>query len=417
MGWRESLREASFDGIRFKVDTAEFVGGWNISTKDIPKKEKATKGNSDIDKVFPKLGKSRESKTDETSLKPKVFNVIMYFVGENYLSERNAILNRFNQGGAGELILPTLGKVKCFIQDFTATFNNQEGGFETISCVFISRPDEQQVISSVDTETALSGGVLDSILSIGDSFGYKVLGVADYVFDEAENIAEKLSGSVFDLVGLGSANDKVSDYMLKIRSFEADVATIIRTPTRYYEEITELVGGLSGIFDKPASAWEAQKKLFDSFGSDFKPVNQTTPNRVAQANNQDSVEFTVKALSAVEMANAGAGVDFVSVEQSDLIKDQTIEALDSIALDVADSQQRQELYFAIVDVKDKFINQVEQASENLPQSRDISTQELEPSVVVAYDLYADEERSGEIVERNGVIHPLFCDRNLNVLSF
>jgi len=419
MGWRESLRDANFDGVPFFVDTTEFSSGWNISERDITQPEKKSKGNLDqqkIDKAFG-AGGGREADTTETSKKAKVFNVLMYFIGENYLSGRNAMLERFDNGGVGELVLPTLGKVKCFIQEFSSTFSNTEGGFETIECVFIAKPDQPQIINSIDTASALSGGILDSILSIGDSFGYKVLGVADYVFEEAENIAETLSGSVFDLIGLGGTNNTVNDYVLKIRAFEADINTIVRSPDRYYNEIQGLVSGLSGIFTDSSTKFEAQDKLNKSFGSTFKPVNQTTPNRAAQANNQDSVVFTVRALTAVEMAGAGSGIQFISVEQADTIKETTIAALDGIAEEVGDSNQRQELYDAIIDVKDKFLNDVEQNAENLPKSRDIETADLEPALVVSYDLYADEERAPEVVERNKVIHPLFCQRKLDVLSF
>jgi len=396
MSWRDNLRDASFNGIPFKENGDEFSGGWNIDENNIPIQESVSDGatsaaEEEINSQLRPEARARDSETRPTAKKAKRFAVSMFFLGDNYIAERDAMLAAFDAGGLGVLVTQTRGSIRCFVEEYTSTMSKDEGGYETIDAVFISAPNEQQVTTSIDTQQSLNNGILDALGSIGGGFGYEVAGVADYVFDEASEIAETLSGSVFDLIGLGGTNNTVNDFILRIREFQRDIDTIVRTPERYYEEISGLVLGLTGIFEEPSAGYEAQEKLYSNFGDDLKPVNQTTPNRVIQANNQDSVVFTVKALAACQMAGNGSQIDFISVDQADLIKETTSDALDDIAEEVGDSDQSQEIYEAIVDVKDKFLTDVEQSSESLPSNREITTNQNEPSLVIAYDLYANLE--------------------------
>jgi len=419
MGWRESLRSASIDKIAFLVDSTEFSGGWNIDEKNIPVKEElsATANIAAENAIKAQLRPdARGPEIRDASKKAKIFNVLMHFIGDEYLTERNRVLDRFEKGGEMDLVLPTLGTVKCFVQDFRSTFNNSEGGFEQIDATFIAAPKAKQVITTVDTSTALKDGVVSAKTAIDEAFGYNVSDVADSVFEKASEVADALSGSVFDLIGLGEANNELTDFVLRIREFQGDIDTIIRAPQTYYDEIQGLLGGSVGIFDRFEDQFEAMKQMFD-FGDDFKAVNITTPDRQTESDNQESVVFTTRALCSVQMAESASQIILVSVDQANTITESTLSTLDAISLEVADSNQSQALFDAIENVRSLFLNSINAKITDLPESRDIVTNENEPAIVLAYDMYADIARDSEIVTRNNVSNPLVCPKSLSVLSF
>ena len=53
---------------------------------------------------------------------------------------------------------------------------------------------------------------------------------------------------------------------------------------------------------------------------------------------------------------------------------------------------------------------------NLPSVLTYEFSDNAPSFVLAQDFYGDADRGDEIVTRNGVRNPLFCDRELEILS-
>lgn len=436
MSWREQLREASWKGLKFFVQTTGLEGGWEIDLKNIPVGEIniSAEGSKEAQqKIIDQKKKDAVlSKATDTSRNAKIHSVTMHFIGDNYIDERNAMLKLLDAGGQGDLILPTFGKIKAIAGQYRTDFDNTVGGFETLEVPFYEVSREPQVTSRVDTATQLEDSATAAKDEVEESFGYSattptVPGIApsvfdpepsaDFVLDAAEAVANALPDSLFNEIGLGEANDLVNGYVKDLDDFRDKISVIVRKPFDYIEEIRSITQKITTIFDAPIDGFNAAKRIFNRFGAEFDDVFGTTPDREQERLNQESVVFSVKAIAAIQMSVSAAQVQFeTSVDVTPIIDD-VVNSLDSLALEVGNSTQRQELFDSLNDVKTKFLADISSAAADLPGIKNITTNLELPSVVIAYDLYADAERQDEIIERNNIVNPLFSNKNLEVLSF
>ncbi len=461
MAWQDQLRKASWKDLRFFVEGTELSGGWEIDLKKIPVQETISPaaGNQEAEQKIKDLLRkdAQTTKATDTAKNPKIHNVRMHFVGnknaagaaQTYIDARNAMIKALDEGGQGDLILPTYGKIRALAGQYRTEFDNTVGGFEPLEVEFYEVSREPQVTSRVDTTKQLEISSVAAKDQVEEDFAYSATtepstgsgpeplpepGVdpepaADFVLEEAEKVAISLADDLFTEIGLGVANDKVNEFVKRLDDFKANVSVIVRKPVDYVNDIRTLTEDITSIFDAPIDGFNAAKRIFLKFGinlplrdivnlgSTFDDIFSTTPDREQQRLNEESVVFSVKTVAAIQMADTAAKVQFVTSRDVSVLIDDVVETLDSLALEIGDSQQRQELYDSINDVKTKFLADISRASANLPGLKTIKTSKELPSLVIAYDLYADAERQDEIIERNKIESQLFCPVELEVLTF
>jgi prophage DNA circulation protein len=103
MNWKEHLRDASFRGVPFKVETGGYGGGRRVAPHEFPKKES----------VF----------VEDMGRRSRRFRVTAYVIGDDYVTQRDALAAALDQEGPGTLVLPTTRgrRVICEHWDCTET--------------------------------------------------------------------------------------------------------------------------------------------------------------------------------------------------------------------------------------------------------------------------------------------------------
>jgi len=429
--WKNQLRIASWKGLDFRVESTDLTGGWDVTIDTIPVKETAASsdGNKEAEqKIANQLRPGAESaKAKDISRKVKTHHVAMHFVGPNYLIYRNSMIALLDEGGHGDLILPSMGKIKAIAGEYRTMFDNKEGGYEFLEVDFYEVSSEPQLIAWVDTSKQLNDSSTAAKDELGNSFAYSaktpsaIAGEedepsADFVLEAAEELAVELQERLFNEIGLGTANEAVNGYVKDLNDFKDSVSTIVRSPETYIDQIRTLTEGLTEIFEAPSDIYESSKRVFQKFGHELSLIKQSTPDRVQQFLNQESVVFSVKTVAATNMSTSAAALDFETAEDVSLIREFVVDSIDDLLTEIGDSQQRQEIFDSLNDVKIKFISAISNAASDLPGLKTITTSSPMPAIVTAYNLYADADRQDEIIERNKVENPLFCPTELEVLS-
>jgi len=431
MSWRDQLREASWKGLKFRVETTGLTGGWDVDVSAIPVKETAvsSEGNKEAEqKISNQLRPGAEpAKATDISKKVKEHHIGMHFIGDDYISWRDAMIDLLDEGGQGDLVLPTMGKKKALAGEYRTVFDNREGGYEFLDIIFYEVSSSPQVLAKVDTSKQLNDSSTAAKDELEESFAYSaktpsaIAGEedepsADFVLEAAEELAIELQERLFNEIGLGTANEAVNGYVKDLNDFKDSVSTIVRSPETYIDQIRTLTEGLTEIFEAPSDIYESSKRVFQKFGHELSLIKQSTPDRVQQFLNQESVVFSVKTVAATNMSTSAAALDFETAEDVSLIREFVVDSIDDLLTEIGDSQQRQEIFDSLNDVKIKFISAISNAASDLPGLKTITTSSPMPAIVTAYNLYADADRQDEIIERNKVENPLFCPTELEVLS-
>ncbi len=134
MTWRDQLLPASFRGIPFEVQRHDAKTGRRIVVEEYP--ERDTPGYQDQGR---RLGK---------------YTLDAFVLGDNYIANRNELLDALEADGPGELVHPWLGRLWVHATDECAyTEDSAEGGMCRFSLVFLQRAEIERIESLDATKT------------------------------------------------------------------------------------------------------------------------------------------------------------------------------------------------------------------------------------------------------------------------
>lgn len=151
MSWRDSLRHASFRGVRFHVEVASHASGRRVALHEHPKRD--------------------DPSSEDLGRRARRFQVTAYLIGSDYLDVRDTLIRALEERGAGLLILPTLGERQVRCEGFNAVERRERGGFVEIDCSFTEAGDEARQSNVEDTAARVQ--------AVADRLGEEVVRALD----------------------------------------------------------------------------------------------------------------------------------------------------------------------------------------------------------------------------------------------
>ena len=109
MSWRDRLAPASFRGVPFYVESSDYTTGRRTVEHEYPFKDDAP--------FTEDMGRSSRS-----------ISVDGYVLGEDYFTERDALLDALETSGPGELIHPYLGTINVAVGTVRVRESSKDGG-------------------------------------------------------------------------------------------------------------------------------------------------------------------------------------------------------------------------------------------------------------------------------------------------
>lgn len=394
--WRKNLRQASFRGVPFKVESHDLDAGRRGVQHEYAQRDKPY--------------------TEDLGRKGRQFTIEGFVVGSEYMTERDALIAACEQEGSGELIHPYLGRqvVNCF--GCKVRESARDGGMATFSLTFVEAGEVEFPSQKNDAKAGLLGAVDDAIDAAKASFDkrFSVLGQPGFVSDSAIGSINSYADTLSNLSkGASASSSGLAELGWAVKKLKGRALDLIKTPGKLSKQLADSLAILRQIADAPREVFAALAALF-GFGSGDKPIPTTTATRRQQAKNAKILNGTISIIATLEATKAAAEIEYESTEDAEVIRDELIENLDAQMEETDDDF----LFTKLQAVRSRLIAAVPPPDENLATVAHYELKKTLPSLVVAYEIYESEAFEADLIDRNKVQHPGFVigGRMLEVLQ-
>lgn len=393
MAWRDSLREASFKGVSFYVESTDGNFGRRSVVHEFPQKA--------------------EAYVEDLGRKPRDFSIDGFVIGEDYFDARDAILAACEEEGPGELVHPFLGRYTVVCTGITLRETTQDGGMARISLKFIETSDPTAPRFQIDELSSLTSSKTSVIDDAKAAFetGWNVVGFATRVADQAVEVTEAVLGTIETAQKTikGRLNE-IADIGYKIRTIRANIRTIIASPEELAKQIddvmTSLVAAIVGSEGGHEQTVEVLKKFFE--GSTVIAVQTsaepTTATDTRIKDNAVAIDNFFRQVTVANMTESMANKDHDSAQAAALDREFAFEIIDELQETASD-----DVYRSLQDLRVSVSRAVPPPGRTLAQEIELPVDQTKPSLVIAYDVFESLTAESDLITRNDVRHPGFIE--------
>jgi prophage DNA circulation protein len=364
--WQTQLVPASFKGVPFKVEDGGRTGGRRVAPFEFPK--------------------SNTPYAEDMGRAAKRWQITAYVIGDNYIAQRDALLDACDSDGPGILIHPSLGSMNVMCGPVSS--HESQAPSATVT------DDTQGLVSTqADTTGTTVAAALDAGLSAAFDAVATVANIAEGVGLLAQ-ILNALSGSVSGQTGVAGTN-----LFFAIGDLLAGGETDLRS--------SQLGTPLLAVFEQATTAG-------------------------ATLTGMDTVLVAMEAASptgAIGVAIVNAGINMALVEQARILSSTTFTSSNDVSAAIASNNANfvaaeetvadsgdVSTYQALVALHGSVTRDLINRALQLPSLVTYSFPRSLPSLVMAWRLYADSTRADQLVAENKVIHPAFMPASGIALS-
>lgn len=422
MAWKDRLVDASFRGVKFKVEDESAGVGRRVETHEYPNRDKPY--TEDLGKV---------------TMRP---NISAYVIGDDCYEQRDRLIEALNKPGPGTLVHPSYGELKvCVDGEIRVSTTTSEGRMVRFDLRFVEAGELSYPTSGAATAQNLttSCSALDDCISTGfGQFGME--GMPDFV--QAGVIDDATS-----MVGFVSDKMKMVDVAISAaaRAMQGDISVLLPPPSSG-----------KGFVEALQTMWRAGKRLSGNagdlstmiknfsgitLGSDLAPRgvwktdSATTRNRIRQRNYVASAIRTTAiseaayavtnipapkapgvtdssqpagwpAVSHPALNNAPAATSPAALptwEELVDIRDTLNQTIDKEMARTDDDQ----LFLALRRVKADLNADIKDRLQQTQRTVIRTPEEVTPALVLAATWYDNAARDSDIIRRNAIAHPGF----------
>lgn len=387
MGWREQLRPASFRGVAFYVQGHEAQLGRRVALHEFPQRD--IPYAEDMGRATRKL------------------MVEAYVLGADYMVARDRLLAAVELGGAGVLVHPYLGELRVNVQTCALTESNSELGLARLRIEFVEAGAAKFPQSEVSgtASVAAAGAAATAAAQASFTARHVVAGRPSFVAAASASIfGSALSGVMGAVAKVRGVADQVAALQRDVDAARRDLTTLIYAPASAANALVGAVRNLvRSVASTPRDMLSLARTLY-RFGSDLPALAATTTSRRSQATNQAELVQLVRVTAAAEGARAASLVQWQSYDEATAARDELLEVMDGLMLA---SGVDDTVYDTLRALRTVVVRDVAARGANLARLVQWTPAATQPMLAIAQRLYADAERSDELVARNGVRHPLF----------
>lgn len=388
--WKEDLREASFKGITFLVDSSSVQGGraWNSH-------------------LFPGRDGAYH---EDTGLNPKQFSFSAFLVGDLYYSHRNNLVAALNSTGNGKFVHPQWGEYTAVCTGWTVSEEKTSQGMCKLELTF-----------EEDTEILLTFSIPNPVLYVQE----KKEGLLDSLNDVFLSAFDTINSTIKDLQNLQNEIENVFTVIDNARlvvsaasEFKRNLLNLVGKGIQLIYEPLVLVSGIKSLLTfyteatGPAqfqidrnTALEQVKEMSTIYDS----LNTVPPN-ISEIEYSKTTNSTrqVRELTAFSAVAVAAGI--VSVAEYESTKQilEVREEISTLLISIIDnpetsnivSDSAQDLLVAVLDSIDNSLL-------NAGQEVEITPFVATSSLVGTYEIYGSIDKEAEILQRNDIENPAF----------
>lgn len=436
--WQSRLRQASFKGMPFGVESHSSTQGRRVQIHEYPLRD---------DPYIEDLGK-----------RAKEFSITGFVVGKNYMADRDRLLDACNQGGVGQLVHPYLGVKFVVCTAVSVSESADDGGVARFELSFVESGKNQFPIQANDWVSRL----LKSIDELDDKLGnwfknqFDINGLPEWLNTQTMmQFADSLNrlSDLSSLIPIG----KFNDFIKSVVALKNGVNNISRLPRDIADRVLGVFDDLAGGFNVPVLGINSLKKSFaynnghnqgrgvhlskrNAEHSSFyyqnmaekseknqralrllfeigafntavatavlkpdQPANKPVLNGFMKHNQQE----VNSAVSAQNSENH----NFNSLDEVLSVRSDLLNWLDDLIKTVPD-----DLFIELQAVRVNLVQALPDKDKVLPRVNVVQADGNLPLLVFAYQVHGNAEKAGEILRDNHIANPLFLpNKGLKVL--
>jgi prophage DNA circulation protein len=398
MSWKDEFQEGSFRGAGFYVTESRASFGRRNKPHEYPQRDT---GN-----------------TEDLGRRLRRWSLEVFVLGDDYFTDRDALIAATEADGPGTLIHPYLGTVQAILDTCDVVEATAAGGMATFSMQFVEYGQDTAPSAASDTQGAATTAAAAVAPAIGDTLtanldlsdGAVVQGAAQGLLANAGAALTTALAAVQPLAAGAFAVGQT------IAGLTVGAAALLAAPDALATTLCSAFAGVAAQATTADGGLGALSGLI-TWGADLPPVEPITPTRAAQAGNQTQLVQAVQCAAAQAAVTVVAGMDFASYDDAVAIRDPLGTQLDCLATSIADNGD-DELAGSIDGLRLAMIADVTARGASLARLYAFTPAATEPAVVISQRLYGDAEETEAIVARNGLAWPGFVPGGvaLEVLS-
>ncbi len=426
--WRSRVNsgKGSFRGVPFFImDDATISGGRRVVRHEYPLRD--------------------DGETEDMGLTTREYAFTAVVFGDNYLSQRDALIAALETGEPGEMDHPYYGKQQVQIETYTVRESCYTGGVAMFSVTFVLAADNTSPLVSSESQlnsNELTDSTLADITAGWDSFSASVDNITERL-NAIENTVNTIVNGIRSLPA-GSGMNQLLGAAL---GFKGSLKNLINTPAELFGSVSDLITGMAEVAT-PAAASRALRKTSSAIDAQFQSnlpavaefqhvVNTPTQifiTRELATLTRDAASATVREQQAaprLTQSNNQNGQVLLSPNSSSPADSPVVIPLIETVGDVRESTREldEKLMQLIIDTGDLnwfrsseqlrdfrivLLQQMQSQAAALPTARTICVVDTEPALVTLYRENGSVTQIERFIRRNGLRYPAFISGSLDV---
>lgn len=417
--WLEGQYRASFKGVGFEVDAEAREGGRRIVPHQYASRE--TWDNEDLGRRINPV------------------KVRAYVHGNDADVQAETLFEACNSYGSGTLSLPFVPPVQADCAVATRVFRADELGRFFFDLEFILRQPVRGIRAETPTQMAssVSAAAAEARTVLQQQFdrSYNAVSIPSVARDAAATMLTEASGAFGEAATAVRMTDAAGAQVRYEISQLSNRALIIAysgqrsarsTPLAYFGDQLSIDSGLSGALVSivtrigdagiatPEAAVDATEAMLDLGVFTRKVVSDMSMARsvVSERFLTELIAALIRALALCQAARAAVTRSYRSRSEAVQMRSRIGNAFNA----EIDKTDNPDIAAALDRVRVAAIAYLSRSGAELPRVLKIRIRTFRPAAVISHIAYGDAKRDREVVERNGVPHPLFARGDIEVLA-
>lgn len=387
MGYKDEMRPGSFRGVDFFIKTSDKSTGRRAVLHEFPNREAPY--------------------TEDMGRISNGFEVVGHVLGDDYFTAKRKLEDVFTRKGPGELIHPFYGSQFVQVGAVSITESNEEGAIAVFTAKFFEAGDNRFPKGTNDKGAVLTSTIDNALAKSKTDFdeNFSIEDLPAHAIDSARDLVS-LAQKTFDEVTkvFADVSDAVADLAYSTRNLVAEVNDLLQAPSVLSQRLLDSFSLLEDAFSKAEDKTNAYGAFYN-FGSDQDDINDNTPIRAKEKENQDKFINFMRRVASVKSASTASTTDFASFDDA---LDKRVEITSVIEEQIREDDDT-ELYQSLIDVNAALVDAVPDIDADLPNIKEITTENTEVTLLLTYDLFEDPRNEADIISRNNIRHPGFIE--------
>ena len=407
MGWRDQLGETSF---LIKGQSVKLVGGSYRGQPFHTVGAEIKVGRRNVVNEYPQRD---EPYVDDLGRRARRFVLECYVIGENYLADRDALIDALEAKGSGELIHPRYGVRKVSVDGEASLKESPDrGGMARVTVTFVEDTSNTfpTSIGSTVVQLEAATNAADEATEAAFANSFNVAGASSLV-DQALDGAKGLKVQVTGLVDLARRVTDVSGLSVIVElgaRLSAGLSALIRTPAVLVQSLRSMYAQLVQDVVRPVSALAELQMVFGANARSSETAlsgstrARSLSNDTARADLQRRLSLSNQArLLAVALGSAS---QVATAEQAVALRNALLKQIDA---ELENNDPPADVVRALSALRAAVVRDVTVRAELLLQRATFTPRAVLPALLLAHRIYQDATRTDELVARNGISHPAF----------